>query len=146
MLYPYNKSSYHTGILIFLHVLPRRARLSLLWIPIRVSSVFHPWLKDLLLRYFQGRVFDRWRRNKPEPAFRISSPSPRFGRSRLSFKSGTYCRPVPWRAPCDRFSLCSSSRECMAGLPEAIKAGILAMVKAASASWENHTTLQQPLA
>src|SRR5271165_3383885 len=90
------KSSYHTGILIFLHVLPRRARLSLLWIPIRVSSVFHPWLKDLLLRYFQGRVFDRWRRNKPEPAFRISSPSPRFGRSRLSFKSGTYCRPVPY--------------------------------------------------
>jgi hypothetical protein len=64
------------------------------WIPIRVSSVFHPWLKDLLLRYFQGRVFDRWRRNKPEPAFRISSPSPRFGRSRLSFKT----RPG-WRSP-----------------------------------------------
>ena len=57
---------------------------------IRVSSVFHPWLKDLLLRYFQGRVFDRWRRNKPEPAFRISSPSPRFGRSQLSFKSEAY--------------------------------------------------------
>ena len=34
----------------------------------------------------------------------------------------------------------------MAGLPEAIKAGILAMVKAASASWENHITLQQALA
>lgn len=53
-------------------------------------SVFHPWLKDLLLRYFQGRVFDRWRRNKPEPAFRISSPSPRFGCSQLSFKSEAY--------------------------------------------------------
>ncbi len=58
-------------------------------------SVFHPWLEDLLLRYFQGGVFARWRRNKPEPAFRISSPSPRFGRSRWSFKSGDYCRPVP---------------------------------------------------
>jgi len=37
----------------------------------------------------------------------------------------------------------------MVGLPEAIKAGILTMVKAASASWENHITLitlQQPLA
>ena len=80
---------------MFLHMLPPRARLSLLWIPIRVPSVFHPWLEDLLLRYFQGRVFDRWRRNKPEPAFRIFSPSPGFGRSRLSSKSGTYCRPVP---------------------------------------------------
>ena len=60
-------------------------------------SVFHPWLKDLLLHCFQGRVFDRWRRNKTEPAFRISSTSPGFGRSRLSFKSGAYCRPVPWR-------------------------------------------------
>ena len=78
-------------------MLPPRARRSLLWIPIRVSSVFHPWLENLLLRYVQGRVFDRWRKNKPEPAFRISSPSPRFGRSRLSFKSGTYCRPVPKR-------------------------------------------------
>ena len=29
-------------------------------------SVFHRWLKELLLRYFQGRVFDRWRRNKTE--------------------------------------------------------------------------------
>ena len=47
-----NKSSYHTGILMFLYVLPQRARLLLLWILIRVSSVFHPWLKDLLLRYF----------------------------------------------------------------------------------------------
>ena len=59
-------------------------------------SVFHPWLKDLLVRYFQGRVFDRRRRNKPQPACRISSPSPRFGRSRLSFKSGTYCWPLPY--------------------------------------------------
>jgi hypothetical protein len=90
-----NKSSFHTGISMFLYMLLRRARLSLLWIPIRVPSVFHPWLKDLLLRYFQRRVFNRWRRNKPEPAFRISSPSPRLGCSRLSFKSGTYCRPVP---------------------------------------------------
>ena len=79
---------------MFLYVLPlRAARLSLLWIPIRVPSVFHPWLKDLLLHCFQGRVFDRWRRSKTEPAFRISSTSPGFGRSRLSFKSGAYCRP-----------------------------------------------------
>ncbi|MGZ5994688.1 MAG: hypothetical protein ACXWN0_03190 [Isosphaeraceae bacterium] len=33
-----------------------------------------------------------------EPAFRISSTSPGLGRSRLSFKSGAYCRPVrSWR-------------------------------------------------
>ena len=78
-----NKSSYHAGILMFPHVLPPRARLSLLWIPIRVPSVFHPWLEDLLLRYFQERVFDRWRRNKPEPAFRISTRFMKWSAPRL---------------------------------------------------------------
>ena len=61
---------------MFLHVLPLRARLSLLWIPIRVPSVFHPWLKDLLLRYFQGRVFDRWRRNKLWEVRRVFDDAP----------------------------------------------------------------------
>ena len=61
---------------MFLHVLPLRARLSLLWISIRVPSVFHPSLKDLLLRYFQGRVFDRWRRNKLWEVRRVFDDAP----------------------------------------------------------------------
>ncbi len=36
-----------------------RARLSLLWIPIRVPSVFHPWLKDLLLHCLKFCIGDR---------------------------------------------------------------------------------------
>ena len=34
-------------------MVPLRVRQSLVSILIRVSSVFHPWLKDLLLRCFQ---------------------------------------------------------------------------------------------
>ena len=59
-----------------------------------LRSVFHPWLKNLLLYCFQGREIDQWRRNKTEQAFHISSPGQRLGRSRLSFKSGAYRRPV----------------------------------------------------
>ena len=109
-----------------------RAVLSLGRVSPADHPVFHPGLEDLLLRYFQRRVFERWRRNKPEPAFRISSPSPRFGRSRLSFKSGTYCRPVPLPR-----SECWTGRRSQR--PRSNRQGTIVAKRTGKSSWSDHS-------